>query len=46
MSYTIDEKVCDNILKDIIKEFKIPKYKQSEFKIEILLGVSPKFKQE
>ena len=24
MSYTIDEKVCDNILKDIIKEFKIP----------------------
>ncbi len=45
MAYTIDEKVCDKIIEDILKEFKIPKYMKSAFKTEILLGLSPKFKK-
>ena len=46
MSYVIDEKVCYQIIEDIIKKFKIPQYKEAAFRIEILLGLSPKFNQE
>jgi len=45
MDYEIDEILCDSIIDDIIKEYKITsKFKKDSFKNTIYLGASPKFK--
>lgn len=46
MDYEIEEDVMDNIVEDIIGEYKIPKYLEEKFKITICLGCSPKTKQK
>lgn len=44
-SYEIEQKTFEQILNDIVKEYKIKyKWRQQAFKNTITLGVSPKFK--
>lgn len=44
-SYEIDQNLFEQILDDIIKEYKIKyKWRQQVFKNTIILGVSPRFK--
>jgi len=45
MDYEIEESVFTEILENIIKEFKIKKYRQGSFLVTIELGCSPKFKK-
>jgi hypothetical protein len=45
MDYEIEESVFTKILQNIIKEFKIKKYRQNLFQNTILLGCAPKFKK-
>ena len=44
MAHEIDEDVYEQILKDVLKEFKISKHRSRAFSISIALGCSPKFK--
>lgn len=43
-SYEIEYETCNQIIKDIIKEYKIQKWKRQLFNNTIILGCSPKFK--
>ena len=45
MDYEIEENMFTKILQDIIKEFKIKKYRQDLFRVTIALGCAPKFKK-
>lgn len=45
MDYEIEENIFNEILQNIIKEYKIKKYRQNSFQNTILLGCSPKFKK-
>jgi len=44
-SYEIDYETYNQIIKDIIKEYKIQKWKRQLFTNTISLGCSPKFKK-
>jgi len=47
MSYEIEEDKFNDILEQVITEYKIkPKYKAQAFRNAIYLGASPKFKKE
>lgn len=46
MDYEIEENIFDNIIEDIFEDYDIKKQKQRFFKTAILLGCSPKFKNE
>lgn len=46
MDYEIEENTFDNIIQDIFEEYNIKKQRQRFFKTAILLGCSPKFKNE
>ena len=43
-SYEIDYETYNQIIKDVIKEYKIQKWKRQLFNNTIMLGCSPKFK--
>jgi len=45
MDYELGQLDMDNIIDDIIKEFKVPKILRQRFKTTIYLGCSPKTKQ-
>ena len=42
--YTIDQKVCDEIIDNTIKKYKITGYQRQVFRNSVYLGLSPKFK--
>ena len=45
MSYEIDIKVYEEIIKEVIDEFKIkPSYRANAFRITMAFGATPKFK--
>lgn len=44
-NYEIEEKLMDEIITNVIKEYKIPKYSEGAFKATIYLGCSPKTKR-
>lgn len=46
MSYEIEEDVCNRIINDVCRKYKIPKYRIKSIKIAIMLGCSPKFKKD
>jgi len=43
MSYEIDKKEYDLIIKSVIKKYKFKRYKAQQFKTTIALGCSPRF---
>jgi hypothetical protein len=44
MNYECEEEVMDKILEDVLKEYKVPKYRQHLFRNSFYLGCSPKTK--
>lgn len=46
MDYEIEKNTFDNIIQDIFEEYNIKKQRQRFFKTAILLGCSPKIKNE
>lgn len=43
-AYEIEERVCLDIIDDIVKEYNIPKHNINRFKNSVYLGCSPRFK--
>jgi hypothetical protein len=46
MDYEISQKRMDEIIKEVIKEFKVKKHYHDRFKTTVYLGCSPKSKME
>lgn len=44
MEYECEAEVLEKILNDVMKEYKVPKIKRSQFAISFYLGCSPKTK--
>lgn len=46
MDYECEEGVLEEIFKDVMKEYKVPKWRQKQFHFSFMLGCSPKTKRE
>jgi hypothetical protein len=44
MDYEIEDEVAESIMNEVLKEFKVPKYRYDVFKRSYWLGCSPKSK--
>lgn len=43
--YECEMEVLEQIVKDVIKEYKVPKHRQEAFRVSFMLGCSPKTKR-
>jgi hypothetical protein len=46
MDYECEEDVLEEIFKDVMKRYKVPKWRQKGFYFSFILGCSPKMKRE
>lgn len=45
LDYECEQEVMDNIVEDVLKEYKVPKKHHDKFRFSFMLGCSPKTKR-